>query len=150
MVLERELDLAQIREICNGVNVEVEAFVHGALCVCYSGVCTLSERLTGRSADRGECVQACRNLYDLVDDSGRVWLKNKALLSLKDLNLSRQLESLLDAGVTSLKIEGRLKNISYVRNVVRAYSLRLDEIIARHPGLYRRASWGRVERGFTP
>ena len=150
VVLERELDLAQIREICNGVNVEVEAFVHGALCVCYSGVCTLSERLTGRSADRGECIQACRNLYDLVDDSGRVWLKNKALLSLKDLNLSRQLESLLDAGVTSLKIEGRLKNISYVRNVVRAYSLCLDEIIARHPGLYRRASWGRVERGFTP
>ena len=150
VVLERQLDLPRIREICSSVQCEVEAFVHGALCVGYSGQCILSERLTGRSADRGECIQACRNLYDLVDETGRVWQKNKALLSLKDLNLLDDLTDLLDAGVTSLKIEGRLKNISYVRNVTRAYSLALDRIVAQHPDLYCRASFGRVEAGFTP
>lgn len=150
IVLERELTLRQIREICEAVDCEVECFVHGALCVCYSGQCTLSEKLTGRSADRGECVQACRNLYDLVDSTGRVWAKNKALLSLKDLQLIQNLEPLLEAGVCSLKIEGRLKNATYVKNVVRAYSLALDNIIARHPDKYRRASFGRIEGGFVP
>ncbi|MGN1226251.1 MAG: DUF3656 domain-containing protein [Candidatus Cryptobacteroides sp.] len=148
VVLERELAPAQIRSICAGLDCEVEAFVHGALCVCYSGQCLLSERLTTRSADRGECVQACRNLYDLVDDKGKVWLKDKALLSLRDLNLSEDLETLLDCGVTSLKIEGRLKNASYVKNVVRYYSQRLDELIARRPEDYRRASFGSIEGGF--
>lgn len=150
IVLERELPLKTIREICNAVRCEVEAFVHGALCVCYSGQCILSQRLSARSADRGECIQACRNLYDLVDDKGRIWERNKALLSLKDLNLLDSLETLLDAGVCSLKIEGRLKNESYVRNVVRAYSLELDRIIADRPNDYRRSSWGKVEKGFTP
>ncbi len=150
VVLERQLSLSQIREICSSVDCEVECFVHGALCVGYSGGCILSQTLTGRSADRGECVQACRNLYDLADDSGKIWARNKALLSLKDLNLCDDLQSLLDAGVSSLKIEGRLKNISYVRNVVRAYSLALDKIIASSPGRYCRASRGRVEGGFTP
>ncbi len=150
VVLERQLDLPRIREICSSVQCEVEAFVHGALCVGYSGQCILSERLTGRSADRGECIQACRNLYDLMDETGRVWQKNKALLSLKDLNLLGDLTDLLDAGVTSLKIEGRLKNISYVRNVTRAYSLALDRVVAQYPDRYRRASYGRVESGFTP
>ena len=150
IVLERELPLKTIREICNAVDCEVEVFVHGALCVCYSGQCVLSQRLSSRSADRGECIQACRNLYDLVDDKGRIWEKNKALLSLKDLNLLDSLETLLDAGVCSLKIEGRLKNESYVKNVVRAYSLELDRIIADRPNEYRRASWGRIEKGFTP
>lgn len=150
VVLERQLSLPQIREISSSVNCEVECFVHGALCVGYSGGCILSEYLSGRSADRGECVQACRNLYDLVDDGGKVWAKNKALLSLKDLNLCDDLLCLLDAGVSSLKIEGRLKNISYVRNVVRAYSLALDKIISSYPDRYARASFGKVEGGFAP
>lgn len=150
IVLERELSLAQIRVICAAVSCEVECFVHGALCVCYSGQCTLSQELTGRSADRGECIQACRNLYDLVDSTGRIWARNKALLSLKDLQLMQNLEPLLDAGVCSLKIEGRLKNSTYVKNVVRAYSQALDNIVARHPDKYRRASFGRIEGGFIP
>ncbi len=150
VVLERQLSLEQIRQISSGLDCEVECFVHGALCVGYSGGCILSESLTGRSADRGECVQACRNLYDLADGEGHVRLKDKALLSLKDLNLSEDLYSLLQAGVTSLKIEGRLKNISYVRNVTRHYSLLLDAVIAEHKEEYRRASYGRVMEGFTP
>ncbi len=150
IVLERQLALSEVRRICASVNCEVECFVHGALCVCYSGVCAMSERLTGRSADRGECIQACRNLYDLVDETGKILGKDKAYLSLKDLNLSDNLESLLDAGVTSFKMEGRLKNIAYVSNVVREYSQRLDEIISGRPLDYARSSVGHVEGGFTP
>ena len=150
IVLERELSLERIREICSSVSCEVEFFVHGALCVCYSGECRLSEQITGRSADRGECIQACRSLYDLVDADGKVLVRNKALLSLKDYNLRNRIAELADAGVCSFKIEGRLKNSSYVRNVVRDYSLALDDLVARHPGKYRRASFGRVEGGFTP
>lgn len=150
IVLERQLPISEVRRICASVNCEVECFVHGALCVCYSGVCAMSERLTGRSADRGECIQACRNLYDLVDETGRVLGRDKAYLSLKDLNLSDNLESLLDAGVTSLKIEGRLKNVAYVSNVVREYSIRLDQIISRRPSEYKRSSIGYIEGGFTP
>ena len=119
IILERELPLETIRAICAAVPCEVEFFVHGALCVCYSGECRLSEYLDGRSADRGECIQACRSLYDLVDGEGRVLLRSKALLSLKDFNLKARLEDLADAGVSSFKIEGRLKNASYVKNVVR-------------------------------
>ena len=150
IILERELSLAQIREICAAVRCEVEFFVHGALCVCYSGDCRLSEYLDGRSADRGECIQACRSLYDLVDVDGRVLLRNKAVLSLKDFNLKARLEELADAGVSSFKIEGRLKNASYVKNVVRDYSLALDALVAKYPERYRRASWGVVTGGFVP
>lgn len=179
LILERELPLSVIREIASAVPCEIECFVHGALCVCYSGQCTMSEVLTGgrpdgslasgtlpagvRSGDRGDCIQACRNLYDLVTEDGRVLIKNKALLSLKDLNLSARLADLVAAGVTSFKIEGRLKNASFVRNTVREYSLLLDKLIAEHnrphPGvpstapdtaLLRRASFGRVDGGFTP
>ena len=150
LVLEREMSLDQIRAIRSSVNCELEFFVHGALCVCYSGQCYMSERITGRSANRGECIQACRSLYDLVDGSGNVLVRNKALLSLKDYNLKDRLQDLADAGICSLKIEGRLKNISYVRNVVRAYSLALDELVAANPGKYRRVSFGRSEGGFTP
>ena len=150
IILERELSLAQIREICAAVRCEVEFFVHGALCVCYSGDCRLSEYLDGRSADRGECIQACRSLYDLVDGDGRVLLRNKAVLSLKDFNLKARLEELADAGVSSFKIEGRLKNASYVKNVVRDYSLALDALVAKYPERYRRASWGVVTGGFVP
>ena len=92
--------------------------MHGALCVCYSGQCYLSEYLTGRSANRGACAQPCRSLYDLVDASGKVLVRNKALLSLRDFNLLNRLEELAEAGATSFKIEGRLKGESYVRNVV--------------------------------
>lgn len=150
LVLEREMSLDQIRAIRSSVNCELEFFVHGALCVCYSGQCYMSERITGRSANRGECIQACRSLYDLVDEDGNVLVRNKALLSLKDYNLKDRLQDLADAGICSLKIEGRLKNISYVRNVVRAYSLALDELAAANPGKYRRVSFGRSEGGFTP
>lgn len=150
LVLEREMSLDQIRAIRSSVNCELEFFVHGALCVCYSGQCYMSERIAGRSANRGECIQACRSLYDLVDGSGNVLVRNKALLSLKDYNLKDRLQDLADAGICSLKIEGRLKNISYVRNVVRAYSLALDELVAANPGKYRRVSFGRSEGGFTP
>lgn len=150
LVLEREMSLDQIRAIRSSVNCELEFFVHGALCVCYSGQCYMSERIAGRSANRGECIQACRSLYDLVDEDGNVLVRNKALLSLRDYNLKDRLKDLAEAGICSFKIEGRLKNISYVRNVVRAYSLALDELVAANPGKYRRVSFGRSEGGFTP
>ena len=150
LVLEREMSLDQIRAIRSSVNCELEFFVHGALCVCYSGQCYMSERIAGRSANRGECIQACRSLYDLVDGSGNVLVRNKALLSLKDYNIKDRLKDLAEAGICSFKIEGRLKNISYVRNVVRAYSLALDELVAANPEKLRRVSFGRSEGGFTP
>ena len=150
LVLEREMSLDQIRAIRSSVDCELEFFVHGALCVCYSGQCYMSERIAGRSANRGECIQACRSLYDLVDEDGNVLVRNKALLSLKDYNLKDRLQDLADAGICSFKIEGRLKNISYVRNVVRAYSLALDELVAANPEKLRRVSFGRSEGGFTP
>ncbi len=150
LVLERELSLAQIRAIREAVDAELECFVHGALCVCYSGQCYLSEHLAGRSANRGACVQACRSLYDLEDASGKVLVKNKALLSLKDFNLIHRLEDLAEAGADSFKIEGRLKSVSYVRNVVRAYSDALDALVRRHPDQYCRASFGTLRGGFRP
>ena len=150
LVLEREMSLEQIKAIRDAVGCELEFFVHGALCVCYSGQCYMSERIAGRSANRGECIQACRSVYDLVDGSGNVLVRNKALLSLKDYNLRDRLEDLAEAGICSFKIEGRLKGISYVRNVVRAYSLALDELAEANPEKYRRVSFGRPEGGFRP
>ena len=150
LVLERELQLKDIRAIAEATGCEIEAFVHGALCVCYSGQCYLSDALTGRSANRGECIQACRSLYDLIDSEGQVLLRDKALLSLKDLSLLDRLRELADAGVCSFKIEGRLKNASYVRNVVRQYSLALDELVAASGEEYRRSSFGTVTKGFIP
>lgn len=150
IVLEREMSLDRIKAIRNAVGCELEFFVHGALCVCYSGQCYLSQRIAGRSANRGECIQACRSLYSLEDESGKVIVRDKALLSLKDYNLKDRLEDLAEAGICSFKIEGRLKNASYARNVTRAYSSALDELVAAHPEKYRRSSFGRVEGGFTP
>ena len=150
IVPERQLSLEEIRAIRAAVGCEIECFVHGALCVCYSGQCYLSEYLDGRSANRGACMQACRSRYDLVDGAGKVLVRDKALLSLKDFNLLHRLQDLAEAGVCSFKIEGRLKSISYVRNVVRAYSLALDELVRKAPDTYRRASFGRVVEGFTP
>lgn len=163
LVLERELSLEQIRKIRDAVSCELEFFVHGALCVCYSGQCYLSENIAGRSANRGACIQACRSRYDLTDREGKTLAKDKPLLSLKDFRLRDRLEDLAEAGVTSFKIEGRLKNISYVKNVVRDYSIAIDRIIERQedgqcdtgpadtggPG-YCRASFGKVSGGFTP
>ncbi len=150
VVPERQLSLAEIRAIRGAVGCEIECFVHGALCVCYSGNCYLSEYIDGRSANRGACIQACRSRYDLVDAAGKVLVRDKALLSLRDFNLLHRLEDLAEAGVCSFKIEGRLKSLSYVRNAVRAYSMALDGLVARHPDRYRRASFGRVTEGFRP
>ncbi len=150
IVLERQLSLDQVRAIREAVSAEIEFFVHGALCVCYSGQCYLSEYLTGRSANRGECAQACRSRYDLQDGSGKILLRDKALLSLKDYNLLHRLENLADAGVCSFKIEGRLKSESYVRNVVTAYNQALNALIEKHPGKYSRASFGQVSGGMAP
>ena len=150
IILERELSLEQIRFIRAAVSCELEFFVHGALCVCYSGQCYLSELISGRSANRGACIQACRSRYDLVDASGKVLVRDKALLSLKDYNLRGRIRELAEAGITSFKIEGRLKNESYVRNVVRDYSLAIDRLIEKSPADYERASFGSVSGGFTP
>ena len=150
LILERQLSLEQIKAIRNAVNCELEFFVHGALCVGYSGQCYLSEKIAGRSANRGACIQACRSRYDLVDASGKVLVKDKALLSLKDYNLKNRIEDLAEAGISSFKIEGRLKNISYVKNVVREYSIAIENLISRHPDEYERGSFGKVTGGFAP
>lgn len=149
VVLARELSLEQIKEIRSATTVRLEAFVHGALCVCYSGHCYLSHAMTGRSANRGECAQWCRLPYDVYNENGALMLKQKHVLSLKDLNATNHLESLLDAGVTSFKIEGRLKDASYVKNVTAWYHERLNEIIARRPDTVR-SSIGVPRFGFTP
>ncbi len=150
IILERELSLERIREICAAVRCEVEFFIHGALCVCYSGECRLSEYIGGRSADKGDCMQACRSLYDLTDERGKTLVRSKALLSLKDYNLKNRIGELAEAGVCSFKIEGRLKNASYVMNVVRDYDLALNRLIDTYPDKYCRASFGRISGGFTP
>ena len=151
LVLARELSLEQIRRISKAVpDCEIECFVHGALCVSYSGQCWLSQWLAGRSANRGCCIQACRSRYDLADAEGNILLRDRAILSLKDLSLMDRLQQLAEAGASSFKIEGRLKNISYVRNIVRAYSDALDAVITGSGGRYRRSSWGSPAGGFTP
>lgn len=150
LILERELSIEQIRKIRAAVSCELEFFVHGALCVCYSGQCYLSEYITGRSANRGSCIQACRSKYDLRDENSRLIAKDKCLLSLKDYNLKERMGELAEAGINSFKIEGRLKNASYVKNVVRDYSLTLDRLIENNEEKYERASHGIVSEGFSP
>ncbi len=149
VVLARELSLPEIRKIAEETTVPLEVFVHGALCVSYSGQCYLSAALSGRSANRGECAQYCRLPYSLEDADGRTIVQHKHLLSLRDLNRSGELEALLDAGVSSFKIEGRLKEIGYVKNVTAWYRRKLDEILARRPE-YCRASAGRSTYSFDP
>ena len=150
VVLARELSLQQIRAIHQTCpQVALEVFVHGALCVSYSGQCYASQACFGRSANRGECAQFCRLPFTLVDADGRVVSRDKHLLSLRDMNRMERLEELLDAGVTSLKIEGRLKEVSYVKNITAAYRRKLDELFARRLE-YQAASWGRVTTTFTP
>ena len=150
LILERELSLEQISEIRKAVSCELEFFVHGALCVCYSGQCYMSEAIAGRSANRGACMQACRSLYDLADGQGNILVRNKALLSLKDYNLKNRIKDLADAGISSFKIEGRLKNASYVKNIVRDYSSALDRLVSVSGNKYCRASFGSVTGGFSP
>ena len=151
VVLARELSVDEIAEIHRQVpDVELEVFVHGALCVSYSGLCYASQHCFQRSANRGECAQFCRMKFDLLDANGRELEHQRHLLSLKDLNQLQHLEELITAGACSFKIEGRLKDVSYVKNVVAAYSQRLDSIIAKHPKDYCRASQGRVTYTFTP
>lgn len=150
VVLARELSLREISKIHEACpDVPLEIFVHGALCVSYSGQCYVSQACFGRSANRGECAQFCRLPFSLVDAEGRVIVKDKHLLSLKDLNQSDELEALLDAGASSFKIEGRLKDISYVKNVTAAYRRKLDAIFARRKE-YARASSGSCRYAFNP
>ncbi len=150
VVLARELslqDIHRIHEACPEVPLEI--FVHGALCVSYSGQCYVSQACFGRSANRGECAQFCRLPFSLTDADGKMIVRDKHLLSLKDLNQSDVLEELLDAGATSLKIEGRLKDVSYVKNVTAAYRQKLDAIFARRTE-YVRASSGTCRYTFRP
>ena len=151
VVLARELSVGEIAEIHRQVpDVELEVFVQGALCVSYSGLCYASQYCFQRSANRGECAQFCRMKFDLLDSDGRELEHQRHLLSLKDMNQLEHLEELIEAGACSFKIEGRLKDVTYVKNVVAVYSQRLDSIIAKHPHLYSRASKGRVMYNFKP
>ncbi len=150
LVMARELTLDEIAAIRKVTTVPLEAFVHGALCVSYSGRCAISQVLKGRSANRGECAQLCRLPYDLVDSRGRVLVEGKHLLSLRDLAQHDRVEQVMAAGVSSFKIEGRLKEMGYVKNVVAYYRRAIDKVIARQPERYRRASFGEVELTFEP
>jgi len=151
VVLARELSLAEIKAIHKAVpDVELEVFVHGALCVSYSGQCYASQYCFGRSANRGECAQFCRLKFNLEDADGNTIDRNRYLLSLKDMRRIDHLEQLVDAGVTSFKIEGRLKDVTYVKNVVAAYSTRLNQIIEKSGGRLARASMGSATYTFTP
>lgn len=150
IVLARETPLEQIRQISRAVSVPLEAFVHGALCVSYSGRCYASQHCFGRSANRGCCAQFCRLAFDLVDAQGRVWAADKHLLSLRDMNRTNSLEEMMDAGVRSFKIEGRLKDVAYVKNVTAWYRRELDKVLARRADDFHRASYGRSKLTFTP
>jgi 23S rRNA 5-hydroxycytidine C2501 synthase len=149
IILARELSLQQIREIRENTSIALEAFVHGALCVSYSGQCYLSESVCGRSGNRGMCAQPCRSTYNLVDGNGTTIIKNKHLLSLKDLNLSGYLSELADAGICSFKIEGRLKDIIYAKNITSWYRTKLDDLIEQRNSL-RKASSGKSRLSFQP
>ena len=151
VVLARELSLKEIEEIHQQVpDVELEVFVHGALCVSYSGQCYASQHCFKRSANRGECAQFCRMPFTLKDADNKVITTSSHLLSLKDLALLQNLEQLAEAGACSFKIEGRLKNIDYVKNITAAYSERLNELCKRYPDKYKRASMGRCTYTFKP
>lgn len=150
LVLARELSLKEIKAITSEVTVPVETFVHGALCVCYSGRCHVSLAIMGRSANRGECGQICRLPYTLKDADGKNICSDKYLLSLKDFNASAQIEDLIDAGVSSFKIEGRLKDTSYVKNITAFYNERINRFIFSHQEEYKRSSCGKIQLKFKP
>jgi putative protease len=148
VILPREMTLSQIKEIKSKTSIDLECFVHGSLCVSYSGQCYLSYALGGRSANRGACAQPCRHSYGLCDENGKILAKNKHLLSLKDLNRADHLKELIHAGVTSFKIEGRLKDISYVTNITSFYRKKLDELMD-NKHIFKSSS-GRTTFDFTP
>lgn len=151
VVLARELSIKEIREIHESVpDVELEVFVHGALCVSYSGLCYASQYCFGRSANRGTCAQFCRMKFDLIDADGHEVIHQRHLLSLKDMCRINRLKDLAESGAVSFKIEGRLKDIDYVKNVTAAYSQQLDKLIAGHPADYSRSSQGIVSYTFEP
>lgn len=149
IVLARELSLEEIKNIASQVKIPIEVFVHGALCVSYSGQCYISQAIGGRSANRGECAQFCRLPYDFIDGEGNTIAENKHLLSLKDLNLSDHLAELLDAGVSSFKIEGRLKDVDYVKNITAFYRRKLDAILSQS-NQYKKSSSGKITYFFEP
>lgn len=149
VVLARETNLELISEIKNSTNIELEAFVHGALCVSFSGQCYISKLLTGRSGNRGECAQICRTRFDLLDAKGNILLKNKHLLSIQDMCRADFIEPMLDAGVTSFKVEGRLKNENYVKNVTSYYRRQIDDVLLQKPDCQRSSS-GNTKFFFTP
>lgn len=149
VILARELSLQQIKDIRDNTTVELESFIHGALCVSYSGQCYMSGAICGRSGNRGMCAQPCRSSYDLVDGNGNIIVRNKHLLSLKDLNLSAYLEDMIDVGVRSFKIEGRLKDITYVKNIVSWYRANLDAIMEQKSG-FMKSSSGKSAISFIP
>lgn len=146
VILARETSLEQMREIREATSVDLEAFIHGALCVSYSGQCYMSQYLNNRSGNRGCCSQPCRSAYDLYTGDGRLLMKDSHLLSLRDFNASKHLDSMINAGITSFKIEGRLKDLSYVKNVTAHYRLLLDSIMGDH----QPASSGKCTFFFTP
>lgn len=150
LVLARELTLDEIRTVCNTVTVPVECFIHGALCVSYSGRCHASLACGGRSANRGECAQICRMPYTLYDGAGKVVMRDKYLLSMHDFNASQSLADMVNAGVSSFKIEGRLKDVNYVKNITAYYRQLLDRIIEQNPQSYCRSSYGKSDITFTP
>lgn len=149
VILERALSLDEIRTICAATTADVECFVHGAICVGYSGRCFLSRSMSDRSGNRGACSQPCRLTWDLTDGAGRTYIASRHLLSVQDLNLSARIGELLDAGVTSFKIEGRLKDTNYIKNIVACYRRAVDEALAVRPHL-RRASVGESVPDFVP
>ena len=149
VVLARELTLPQIRAVAKNTKMQLEFFIHGALCVSYSGLCNISHSYSGRSANRGECTQMCRLPCNMTTRQGEVIVENEHLLSPKDNNQTDNLEALIDAGVRSFKIEGRLKDLSYVKNITTHYRQELDKIIARRPELSN-MSHGKCEHTFTP
>ncbi|MGL4433776.1 MAG: peptidase U32 family protein [Plesiomonas shigelloides] len=149
VVLARELSLEQIRAVSEQTSVQLEFFIHGALCVAYSGQCYISHALTGRSANRGECAQICRVPCSLKTREGETLVQDQHLLSLKDMNQTANLRAMIDAGVRSFKIEGRLKDLSYIKNVTAWYRQHLDEILEERPELSR-SSAGRSQYSFVP
>lgn len=147
-ILARELSIEQIKEIRDKTNIELEFFIHGSLCVCYSGQCYMSYALGGRSGNRGVCAQLCRKLYSLVTSSGKVIEKERYLLSLKDLNLSGHIKELVEAGISSFKIEGRLKDINYVKNTVTFYRYEIDKVLSELD--LKKTSSGEIYADFQP
>jgi len=148
VILARELSLDQIKEIRSHTSIDLESFIHGALCVCYSGQCYMSYANGGRSGNRGECAQPCRKQYSFIDSNSKIISAKKHLLSLKDLSLSNYIKELIDAGISSFKIEGRLKDINYIKNIVSFYRTQIDEVLT--DTRYKKSSTGRIFMDFTP